>query len=172
LGWTGLVIPEKHGGLGMQLLDLAVLSEEMGRAAAPGPFFSSSVLAALALLGSGAGAAQKQWLPRLAAGQSVGALAFLEESDRLDAAGIAATAKKTRNGYRLCGTKLFVTDAHVADFLIAAFRGRGRDESGVTLFALPRDAAGLEISPLRSVDQTRRPCAVTFRDIEVPASAL
>jgi len=176
LGWTGLVIPEKYGGLGLHLLDLAVLSEEMGRAAVPGPFFSSSVLAALALLGSGATAAQKQWLPCLAGGDArgtaIGTLAFLEESDRLDAAGIAATCTKTRNGHRLSGTKMFVTDAHVADVLIAAFRVRRQGESGVALFAVPRDAPGLAITPLHSVDQTRRPCVATFRDVEVPATTL
>src|SRR5262249_36605076 len=62
LGWTGLVIPEKFGGLGLRLLDLAVLAEEMGRAVLPGPFFSSSVLAALALTLSHATTQKKQWL--------------------------------------------------------------------------------------------------------------
>ncbi len=172
LGWTGLVIPEKFGGLGLHMLDLAVLAEEMGRAAVPGPFFSASVLATLALMHSSAAAPKKEWLPRIAAGEAIGTLAFLEESDRLDAAGITARCAKTRTGYRLNATKMFVTDAHVADFLIAAFRGRGQGEAGVRLFLVPRDVPGVSVLPLQSIDQTRRPCEVVFRNVDVPASAL
>ena len=113
LGWTGLIVPEKFGGLGLQLLDLAVLSEEMGRAVVPGPFFSSSVLAALTLMQAGGAAHQKQWLPRIASGESIGTLALLEETDRLAPEGISLRCAKTRGGFRLTGTKLFVPDAHV-----------------------------------------------------------
>ena len=172
MGWAGLIIPEKFGGLGLQMLDLAVLAEEMGRVVVPGPFFSSSVLAALSLVYGGANALKKEWLPRIAAGQAIGTLAFLEESDRLDAAGIAARCAKTRNGYRLNGTKMFVTDAHVADFLVVAFRSHGAGESGVSLLLLPRDTPGVSVAPLHSIDQTRRPCEVVFRNVEVPASAV
>jgi alkylation response protein AidB-like acyl-CoA dehydrogenase len=171
MGWTGLVIPEAFGGLGLSMLDLAALSEEMGRAVVPGPFFSSSVLAALTLLYTGANAPKKQWLPRIASGEAVGTLALLEESDRLDAQGIAARCAKTRGGYRLNGTKMFVSHAHVADFMIAAFRSRGQGESGVCLFLVPRDTPGVSIQPLQSMDQTRRPCEVVFKNVEVPATA-
>ena len=172
MGWTGLIVPEKFGGLGLTMLDLAVLAEEMGRVVMPGPFFSASVLAALTLVHSTANGLKREWLPRVAAGQAIGTLAWLEESDRLDAAGITARCAKTRNGYRLNGTKLFVTDAHVADFLIAAFRGRGAGEAGVCLFLLPRDTPGISLQPLHSIDQTRRSSEVTLRNVEVPASAL
>jgi alkylation response protein AidB-like acyl-CoA dehydrogenase len=172
MGWTGLIVPEKFGGLGLHMLDLAVLAEEMGRVAVPGPFFSSSVLAALSLVHSGANALKKEWLPRLAAGQAIGTLAFVEENDRLDAAGITARCAKTRGGYRLNGVKMFVTDAHVADFLVAAFRSRGAGESGVCLFLLRRDTPGISVQALHSIDQTRRSCEVVFRNVEVPASAL
>jgi alkylation response protein AidB-like acyl-CoA dehydrogenase len=170
MGWTGLVIPEGFGGLGLRMLDLAILSEEMGRAVVPGPF-SSSVLATLSLLSSGATAPKRAWLPRLARGEAVGAVALLEASDWFDPAGVAARCAKTRNGYRLNGTKMFVTDAHVADFIIAAFRSRGSDASGVCLFMVPRDTPGVSVAPLRCIDQTRRPCEVTFRNVDVPASA-
>ncbi len=172
MGWTGLIVPEKFGGLGLHMLDLAVLAEEMGRVVVPGPFFSASVLAALTLTHSPVTALKKEWLPRIATGQAVGTLAWLEESDRLDAAGITARCAKTRTGYRLNGTKMFVTDAHIADFLIAACRSRGAGESGVCLLLLPRDTPGISVLQLHSIDQTRRPCEVVFRNVEVPASAL
>jgi alkylation response protein AidB-like acyl-CoA dehydrogenase len=171
LGWTGLIIPESLGGLGLRMLDLVVLAEEMGRAVVPGPFFSSSVLAALSLVHSSATAQKKTWLPRIAAGDAIGTLALLEAGDRLDAEGIAARCAATRKGYRLDGTKLFVTDAHVADFIIGAFRSRGRAQSGVCLFLIPRDTPGVSVAPLHSFDQTRRPCEVVFRNVDVPKSA-
>src|ERR1700687_5550688 len=147
MGWTGLVVPEAYGGLGLGMLDLAVLAEEMGRVVLPGPFFSSSVLAALSLTYSGAAALKKQWLPRLAAGDAVGTLALLEDSDWLDPAGVSARCVPTRTGYRLNGTKMFVTDAQVADFLIAVFHGRGARATGLSLFLVPRDTPGVSVAP-------------------------
>ncbi len=107
LGWAGLVIPPGLGGLGLGMLDLAVLAEEMGRAVLPGPFFSSSVLAALCLMYSNAAAHKKEWLPRIATGEAVGTLALLEDSDRLDPAGITARTNagghsRTRKSRALC----------------------------------------------------------------------
>jgi alkylation response protein AidB-like acyl-CoA dehydrogenase len=172
LGWTGLMIPEAHGGAGMQLLDLALLGEEMGRAAMPGPFFSSSVLATLALVHGGTASQKKAWLPRIAAGEAVATLAFIEAGDRLDAEGVQARARKGRGAYRLSGKKMFVGDAQVADVLVVAARGSGRGEEGISLFLVPRDSPGLAIHPLESLDLTRRSAEVELRDVEVPASAL
>jgi len=171
MGWTGLIIPDAFGGVGLSMLDLAVLSEEMGRAVMPGPFFASSGLAALALINGGASALKKEWLPRLVSGEAIGALAFLEESDRLDCEGVVARASKTRTGYRLNGVKMFVLDAHVADFLIVAARSRAHGENGICLFLVPRDTPGVTVAPLPNVDQTRRPCEVVLRNVDVPASA-
>jgi len=172
LGWCGLIVPEVYGGAGLALLDLALLAEQLGRALMPGPFFSSAVLATLALLHGGSSTQKKAWLPRLTSGEVVGAVAWLEASDRLDAVGIAARARKSGKAYRLSGHKMFVTDAHVADFLIAAFRTAARGEDGVTLFLVPRDTPGVTVTPLRSIDLTRRPMEVRFDDVELPASAV
>jgi len=172
MGWTGLVIPEAYGGLGLQMLDLAALCEELGRVVMPGPFLSSSVLATLALMLAGSSAQRKEWLPRLASGEAIGTLALLEESDRLDAAGVSARCSKSRNGFRLSGTKLFVTDAQAADFFVTAVRSRGRDENGVCLFLVPGGARGVSVKPLESIDLTRRFCEVDLDAVELPASAL
>jgi alkylation response protein AidB-like acyl-CoA dehydrogenase len=172
LGWMGLIVPQAHGGAGLALLDFAVLLEQFGRALLPGPFFSSAVLATLAILQGGSSAQKKSLLPRLAAGETIGALAWLEASDRLDAAGVAARARKVGKGYRLSGQKMFVTDAHVADVIVAAFRTAAGGEEGVTLFLVPRDTPGLTVRPLQSIDLTRRPMEVRFEDVELPASAV
>ena len=172
LGWLGLIVPDTYGGAGLSFLDLVLLLEQLGRAVVPGPFFSSAVLATLAIMLGGTSAQRQAWLPRLAAGDAVGTLAWLEASDRLDPAGVAARARKSGKAYRLSGQKLFVTDAHVADVIVAAFRSAGRGEEGVTLFLLPRDAPGVTIKPLPSIDLTRRPMEVRFEDVELPAAAV
>jgi len=171
LGWTGLVIDEKYGGLGMSLLDMALLAEEMGRVVMPGPFFSSSVLAALALQLGTSAKLKKEWLPRLAAGTAIGAAALLEESDRLDAEGVKMRCLKTRHGFKLDGKKMFVTDAQIADFLVVAAHGKGKGTQAITLLVVPRDLPGVTITPLLSIDQTRKPCEVTFRGVELPQHA-
>jgi acyl-CoA dehydrogenase len=76
LGWTGLIVPESHGGVGLGMLDMALLLEEMGRAVVPGPFIASSLLAATALRRASAGL-RKRWLPPLAAGDAIGTVALL-----------------------------------------------------------------------------------------------
>ncbi|MCK6554224.1 acyl-CoA/acyl-ACP dehydrogenase [Candidatus Binatia bacterium] len=172
LGWTGLVIPEKFGGLGLGLLDLAVLCEELGRAAVPGPFFATAVLGALSLVHArGATAQQKLWLPQIAAGEALATLAVSEGEPCPTPAAIRTRCTSTRSSFRLSGTKLFVPDAHVADLIVTAARTRGRDADGVCLFAVPRDTPGVTVRPLPDVDQTRRPCAVELRDVELPKSA-
>lgn len=172
LGWMGLLIPEASGGLGLKMLDMVLLLEEMGRAALPGPFLFSSVLATLALIQGGTGAQKKTWLPRLTSGEGVGTVALLEASDRLDPAGVTTRVKKTRDGYRLSGTKEFVPYAQVADFFIAPFRASGRGEEGISLFLIERESPDIAIKPLEIFDLTRRSYEVAFNDVLVPKEAL
>jgi len=172
LGWMGLIVPDNYGGSGLSLLELALLAEEMGRVLLPGPFFSSAVLATTALLHGGTASQKKTWLPRLAAGEATGAVALMEPSDRLDAGGIGARARRVRGGYRLSGTKMFVTDAHVADVIVGAFRSSGKNEDGVSLLLVPRETPGVTVRPLQTNDLTRRPTEVEFDDVDVPASAV
>jgi alkylation response protein AidB-like acyl-CoA dehydrogenase len=171
-GWTGLLIPEAYGGLSLGMLDMALLLEEMGRAVVPGPFMFSSVLVTLALMQGGTPAQKKTWLPRLAAGEAVGTIAFLEAGDRLDAAGVTLKAKKSGDEYTLSGTKMFVPFATVADVLLTTVRTSGRGEEGVSLLLVERESPGLEIKPLEIFDQTRRVYEVEFKNVAVPTSAV
>jgi alkylation response protein AidB-like acyl-CoA dehydrogenase len=171
-GWTGLLIPEAHGGLGLKLLDMAVLLEEMGRAVVPGPFLFSSVLFTLALMQGGTTSQKKSWLSRVASGEAVGTLAFLEAEDRLDARGVQLKAKKSRDGYTLSGTKLFVPFAAVADALLVATRTSGRSEEGITLLLVDRESPGVTITPLEIFDQTRRVYEIELKNVTVPKAAL
>ena len=166
LGWMGLAVPEKDGGLGLGALDLAVILEELGRAAAPGPFLGTQLLIA-ALLRAGSRAQRRAWLPRLISGDTLGALAYLEESDRHDAAGVTTAARRTREGYRLRGRKLFAQGVPGADLLLVAAR-TGR---GISLFLVEASTPGVRSRPSETIDLTRRVGEVELREVALPPSA-
>ena len=170
LGWMGLILPEEHGGAGLDFVDLIVVLEEMGRVVLPGPFFSTVVLGGVALLEGGSAAQKKELLPKLAAGKLRVTLAQLEPSARWDAEGIALEARPAGGGYKLSGTKLFVPDAHTADLLIVAGRAPGSTGAeGVSLFLVDAKAPGVTTTLLKTMDQTRKLCEVALRDVSVPA---
>jgi alkylation response protein AidB-like acyl-CoA dehydrogenase len=172
LGWTGLIVPEAQGGLGLGTLELALVLEELGRVVAPGPFLGTQLVAA-ALVRAGTAAAKKTWLPRLVAGETLGALAYLEASDRHDPAGITLTAKKTRDGYRLKGEKLFVAGVPGAQLLLVAARSQaGSGARGVSLFLVPSDTPGVRARPVETIDLTRRVGELELRDVVVDRTAL
>ncbi|MBU6284110.1 acyl-CoA/acyl-ACP dehydrogenase [bacterium] len=170
-GWFGLLVPENHGGLGLGMLDAAVILSELGRSLAPVPFLSSGVLATSLLLAAGSTPQKKAWLPRLASGEAFATVAWLEESERLDPAGIALRARRARDRLRLSGAKRFVVDAQQADLLLVAVRtGSGTGPAGVTLVLVPRDTPGVSVVPLPSIDRTRRFFEVAFDDVAIAPS--
>jgi len=167
-GWTGLLVPESEGGLGLGVLEAAILLTELGRTLAPTPFLSSSVLATTLLSSAGSAAQRRYWLPRLATGEALATVAWLEESDRLEPAGTALRARRARDRFRLSGAKLFVLDADIADiYLVAARTAAGLGPDGVSLFAIPRDTPGLSLTPLDGFDRTRRLFEIKFDDVVV-----
>jgi alkylation response protein AidB-like acyl-CoA dehydrogenase len=118
LGWQGLPFPEQYGGGDGSFLDLVILLEEMGRALLPSPFFSTVAVCGLTILDAGTESQKKQFLTAIANGDMVLSLALAESAGRYDAAEIAAQAVKHNGKYALSGTKLFVPDAHVADWIL------------------------------------------------------
>ena len=174
LGWMGIAIPEAYEGQGMTYVDLAVLVEEMGRALVPGPFFASVCLAAPLLGETGTDAQRKAVLPGIARGERNATVAFTEASGRIDAGGIALSARRGGDGFVLNGTKRFVPDAHVADAIVVAARtSDGSDPTdGVTLFLLGRDTAGVTVTPLETMDMTRRWCDVTIENVTATSDAV
>jgi alkylation response protein AidB-like acyl-CoA dehydrogenase len=172
-GWLGLVYPEAYDGMGLGLVDLVVLMEEMGRAVVPGPYLSAVLLGGLAIVEAGSEAQKKEWLPKIASGDRRVALAWMEPSAQLGPAGVTLTAVEKGGRYTLSGTKLFVHDAHTADALVVAARTRpGAGADGVSLFLLPKGTRGLEVTLLPTMDQTRKLCEVALSDAPVGADAL
>ncbi|MBK9589080.1 MAG: acyl-CoA/acyl-ACP dehydrogenase [Sphingomonadales bacterium] len=157
LGWTGLRIPEAHGGLGLSVLELCVLAEEVGRALSPVPFTSSVLMATELLMASGHDAAQAAWLPKLADGSAIGTVAWMEG----DATRPDGTPKLSCSGDRLTGAKLPVADGLAADFAIVTARG----EAGALVIALvDLSATGVSRSACDTVDLVRKSAKIVFSD--------
>ena len=124
MGWTGMVIPEKHGGLDFGYVGAGLICEQMGRNLTASPFLSTAVMAATAIKRGGSPAQQDKWLPAIAAGKALMTLA-VDEGRKHNPAATALKAVKQGNGFRLDGRKTFVADGHVADALIVAARTAG-----------------------------------------------
>src|SRR5713101_1947972 len=91
-GWLGLVFPDQYDGMGLGLVDLVVLMEEMGRAVVPGPYFSAVLLGGLAILEAGSDAQKKEWLPQVATGEARATLAWMEPSATIGPEGVTLPA--------------------------------------------------------------------------------
>ena len=171
LGWTALGIPEAYGGVGT-FLDLVVVLEEAGRALLPGPFFSTMGLAVPALIEAGTEAQKKEVLPAIAQGSARATLALTEPSGRWDAGSVKLSAKPGGGGWQLDGVKLFVPDADAADFTVVAARTRGDGEDGISLFLVKGRPRGMTVTPLKTLDMTRRWSEVRFDGVKLDAGSL
>lgn len=170
MGWMGLAVSEDFGGAGGSFLDLVILLEEMGRYCLPGPFFATVVLGGTLLSEAGNKEQKNTLLPKLAEGKLFLTLALLEDSGIISAADIKTTAEKQGDNFVLHGTKLFVADAHVADYIICAARTseKGRPEEGVTLFLVDAKNKGIGTSQLNTLIGDKQ-CEVVFDNVVVPA---
>ena len=130
LGWIGLVLPEEYGGSGAEFTSLLVLFEETGRNIFPSPLFSTEVLGAVPILQYGNRQQKEEFLPRIARGDTIMALALIEASVSYKPSAIRVQAEPQDGGYAIKGTKLFVNDASVADHLLVAARIAGK--AGIT----------------------------------------
>jgi alkylation response protein AidB-like acyl-CoA dehydrogenase len=172
LGWLGLILPEQHGGSGLNMVDLVVVLEEMGKVVMPGPFFPTVIFGGISLDLGGSEAQKAEYLPKIAAGECRATLAHLEESARWDAEGIELPAKKSGSAYTLSGTKLFVHDAHNSQLLIVPARTGGKGKEGITLFLVDAKAKGVRTSLLKTMDQTRKLCEVNFENVSIGEDAV
>ena len=164
-GWTGLVIPEEHGGAGLGLVELAAVAEEMGRACLPGAFLSTLTAAALVARAGSAGQ-QAKYLAAVAAGELKATVALLEEGADWDVDAVGLRAERDGEGFTLSGRKLFVPDAGVADLLICV----AREGEGLALLPVGHGAAGLSIKATPSMDATRKLYEVAFDGVRVAAA--
>jgi len=171
LGLTAIHTPEAYGGQGFGISELGIVCEEMGRTLLCAPFFASTVLATTAILKAGAEHQKRALLPSLAGGETIATLAVVENTGQWNVDGIATTARRAGDEYRLTGTKSFVLDGRVADqFIVVARHPNSIGTDGVSFFTVAHDAPGLVCQPLKTLDMTRKLARVTLSD--VPAEML
>ncbi len=172
MGFTGILAPESHGGMGLGQVEAGVVMEEIGRNLTASPFLTSSVVAATALLQGGSDAQKQAYVQKIAQGELIATLA-VDEGRKHDPAHTALAAEKTATGYTLDGTKTFVLDGHVADLLIVAARtaGKAGDKTGITLFLVDRTAAGVDVERVLMVD-AHNAARIRFNKAAVPATAV
>ena len=171
MGFTGMLVNEADGGLGMGHVEAGIVLEEIGRNLTPSPFLTSSVMAVTAL-GDGSDDLRGRWLPGLIAGDSIFAVA-IDESAKHRPNSITTRAERAGNGFRLTGSKAFVIQGASADMLVVAARTSGADDDddGVTLFAVPKEAAGIEHNSVRLVDSAMA-SHVTLNGVELDGDAV
>ncbi|HEV7676465.1 MAG TPA: acyl-CoA dehydrogenase family protein [Candidatus Angelobacter sp.] len=157
-GFTGIIAPEEFGGMGLGKVELVLLMEEAGYALLPGPFFSTVALAGSVIDACGSPEQKKKYLGSIAAGQARSTVALVETAGSWD----VESLKISSAGNKLSGTKLFVTDAAAADFIVVISR------DGV--FVVDAKAPGLHVEPMKGMDLARKIYSVEFKN--TPSEAL
>jgi len=168
LGWMGLVFPAEYGGEGMNFLDLSVLIEELGRALVPSPYMNTVVYCGYAVMAAGTGEQKKELLPKIAKGDLILTLALTEPSASWEPSGVEVKATPEGDDFVISGTKLFVSDAHIADYLLCVTRTKeGAGEDGITLFLVDAKSPGISLTPLITIASDKQ-FEVVFDKVKVP----
>ncbi|WP_306252994.1 acyl-CoA dehydrogenase family protein [Parvularcula sp. IMCC14364] len=172
MGWAGVVVPEEHDGVAMGYQAAGLIAEEMGRTLTASPYVSTAIMGATALNKYGSSDQKNDWLPKLAAGGALMAVA-VDESRKHAPSTVATKAERSGNGFKLSGEKAFVADGSVADALIVSARTEGAegDENGITLFLVPRESAGLSAES-RSMVDSRNAATIRLDGVELTADAV
>ncbi|WP_339933797.1 acyl-CoA dehydrogenase [uncultured Brevundimonas sp.] len=170
MGFAGVIIPEEHGGSGLGAVEAGVVAEALGRTLTPSPFMGSGVLSAKVLVDGGSAEQQAAWLPKIAAGEAMLALA-IDEGAKHAPSKWTTTAERSGNGFKLNGAKGFVLDGHVADALIVAALTGTPDSGGLTLFLVDPKTSGVEIERTVMVD-AHNAARITLTDVTVDADAV
>src|SRR6266567_3661375 len=171
MGLPGLAIDPGYGGQGLGMVELALVLDEMGRAAYPGPFFATTVLAANAIAAGGQPNQMARFLPDIAQGRTKATLALIEGALSWASSGVSMSAKRQGDTFVLSGQKRFVPFAQAADLILVVAR-TGSGDDGTTVFAVPSDSSGLSQSPNVEMDHTAKTSTVTFEGVSVPADAV
>jgi alkylation response protein AidB-like acyl-CoA dehydrogenase len=167
-GWVGLLLPEAVGGLGLSLVDLIPVAEEMGRACLPGPFLATLWAAAL-IERAGTEGQQAQYLIPISEGALRATISLPEEELGGEGGGDALRLEGKGDGYRLSGRRRFVLDGGSADLILCVVDGiqKGATEPTRLLLPVSRKSPGLTITALPMLDATRKMATVDFDGVEV-----
>jgi len=164
LGWLGLALPEEHGGSSLGMVETALLLDELGRAAYPGPYWPT-MLVASAIAEAGSDVQKKRWLSAIATGEARATVTLLDTDLDWNPDAIATRADKTATGWQLSGVKRYVPWGHVANVLLIPARA----PEGVSLFLVDPAASGLGWSPMMNMDPGTRLAHLTLDRVPVRA---
>jgi alkylation response protein AidB-like acyl-CoA dehydrogenase len=168
MGFTGVLVPESHGGLGLGPVEAGVVMEQIGHQLCASPLLATGIVAVSALRLGGSAAQQQAWLGPLASGKAIATLA-VDESAKHRPTQIATTLTPTPEGLRLDGAKTFVLDGHVADLFIVAARDAGT--AGTVLCLVPAGTPGVTVERTVMAD-AHNAARVQFHRVQLPADAL
>jgi len=172
LGWFGIIIPEKYGGIELSLLEVAIMFEEIGRAAFDSPMMCT-LMGTLALLEGGSEEQKNKFLPKIASGDLVLTMAVEEFEMAYDPSFVSVPGISKDGHFVINGTKLFVPYADVADLMLVAARTEGNpgDEKGLTVFLVDGKDSGISFTTLRSVAPDRQ-FQVDFDNVAVSGDSI
>ena len=154
MGWLGAAIPEEFGGLGLGMLELCVIAEELGRVLAPVPFGSSAYFFAEAVKLAGTEEQKAEWLPKVADGTIIGCIATTEGPGALSADSLQTVVKDGK----LSGTKVPVTDGDIATHAAVL----AKEGSGTGLYIVELDQSALSRTSLKTLEPTRSHARISF----------
>jgi pimeloyl-CoA dehydrogenase small subunit len=173
LGLLGASLPDDFGGLGGGPIETLIVMEEFGKALVVEPYVPTVVIGGSLLRHTGSEEQKNEWLPKIASGDSVIALAFAEPQGRYNLADLTTTAKKQNDAYVLNGQKAVVLGGPWADTLIVTARTAGsrRETKGVSVFLLDKKSNGISMRDYPTIDGLHA-SEITFENVKVPARNL
>ena len=167
MGWPAILVPESAGGVGMDLVSLGLIVEELGRNLVASPLAASAAGAASAFLLGDDRARQSSWLARIAGGETIGALA-IDDGNHHCPDRLTATARADGDGFVLEGGKRAVAEGGAADLLLVA---AGLEDGRPALFACPAGTDGVARAALSRIDW-RDAADIRFQQVRLPGDAL
>jgi alkylation response protein AidB-like acyl-CoA dehydrogenase len=173
LGWLSIPFAEEHGGFGGGAVDVMLVMEELGKGLVLEPYLATVLLFGGLLQKGGNAELQGEHIPKIIEGSCLGAFAYLERQSRYEMADVKTTATTESDGYVLNGEKVVVLNGQNACHVIVSARTSGEqcDESGISLFLLPMDSAGLEKVSYRMMDG-QLVANLSLKNVAVPAGNL
>ena len=173
LGWLGVSLPEEFGGFDGGPVETMIIMESFGNGLIVEPYFPTVVLGANFLVAGGGDEVKRTLLPKVAEGELMMAFAYAERQSRYNLADVELKAEKDGEGWVLNGHKGVVLNAASAGKIVVTARtgGSSRDETGITVFLVDGDAAGLSRRDYPTVDGLQA-SELTFENVKVGAEAV
>ena len=175
MGFLGLYTPEAHGGLGLSRQDAAIVFEELAAGCtSTAAYLTIHNMVAWMIASFGQPALAEAWVPRMVSGAVLGSYCLTEPGAGSDAASLKTRAEREEDGYRLNGSKMFISGAGSTDVLVVMARTGGQGPRGISAFVVPADAPGIHYGKKeKKMGWNSQPTrAITFDNVRVPASHL